>query len=116
MTLGNKPAILICQKEKKDNYKLKLFSEEEIGGCLKDVVEVGQVSLQVLILTTALSYSPCLCATFLWAAVATTAAAVKAQECKAPICPLPLLQMVQKGDPLIPPCYGSAYISSLMCA
>lgn len=42
MTLGNKPAILIYQKEKKVNYKLKLFSEEESGGCLKDVAEVGR--------------------------------------------------------------------------
>lgn len=42
MTLGNKPAILIHQKETKDNYKLKLFSEEESRGCLKDAVEVGR--------------------------------------------------------------------------
>lgn len=53
----------------------------------------GQVSLQVLTLTTAASYSPCLCDTFFWAAVAMTAAAVKAQGHKAP---LPLLQRVHK--------------------
>lgn len=42
MTLGNEPAILIYQKEKKDNYRLKFFSEEESRGCLKDVVEEGR--------------------------------------------------------------------------
>ena len=40
MNLGKNPAILIYQKEKKDNYKLKLFSEEESRACLKDVVKV----------------------------------------------------------------------------
>jgi len=42
MTLENKPAILIHQKEKKDNYKMKLFSEEGSRGCLKDVLQVGR--------------------------------------------------------------------------
>lgn len=65
MTLGSKPAILIYQKENKNNYKLKLFSKEG-----RDVWRLywrwgGAGIPSDTHATTAASYSPCLCNTFL---------------------------------------------------